>query len=76
MYSIYKFIVLGACIVYMCVELSSCGIHNQTNENWLDKISADPVFFICNYFHVLLVKVSVRWVTKPELSSLVGQISS
>ena len=28
MYSVYKFIVLGACIVYMCVELSSCRLAN------------------------------------------------
>ena len=27
MYSVYKFIVQGACIVYVCMELSSCGIH-------------------------------------------------
>ena len=33
-------------------------------------------FFICNYFRVLLVKIHVRGVTKPELSSQPWQISS
>ena len=39
MYSVYKFIVLGACIVYMCVELSFWRLANLNFPKYLQKFA-------------------------------------
>ena len=55
MYSVYKFIVLGACIVYVCVELSSCGIHRAQRLSPCclhAPRSADLVWLIFEMAHV------------------------
>ena len=39
MYSVYKFIVLCACIVHMCVELSSCRLANLNFPKCLQKFA-------------------------------------
>ena len=58
--------------LYMCVELSPCGIHRAQSNHWrlYGYILRRSRFFICNYFHVLLAGQNLQlseWV-KQEMS--------
>ena len=73
MYSVYKSIVLGACIVYVCKVVFLWHLQIRIKPLKIGWIRSHVIqFFICNYFRVLLVKIHVRVVTKPELSSQRG----
>ena len=77
MYSVYKCMVLGACIVHVCRVAFLWHSQSPIKQMKIGWIRSQAIqIFICNYFSVLLVKILVRWVTKPELSNQPRQISS